>query len=126
VAAGGANIYVTDGQCGLCVFGTTEAGLAEVFFETLENPIKLGGGVEECTSSSLDPWAWALNEASGLVFATSGVLGPPHEGSFQSIDFRQPGSGLLGRRGCGLGTELVLLLPLLAWCRRFRGLSRHR
>ena len=131
VAAGGANVYVTEGQCGLRVFGTTEEGLAPVFFETLENPIKLGGGVGECTESSPDPWAWALDEAGGLVFATSGVWGPPgeREGNFQSIDFRQPGSGLRilgGRRGCGLGLELVLLLPLLAGCRRLRGLSRYR
>ncbi len=131
VAEGGVNVYVTEGQCGLRVFGTTDGGLAPVFFENLENPIKLGGGVSECTEASSDPWAWALDEQSGWVFATNGVWGPPleREGSFQSIDFTQPGSGLgllgSGRRyPCGLGAELVLVLPLLAvWRRRH---SRHR
>jgi hypothetical protein len=126
VAAGGANVYVTEGQCGLRVFGTTADGrLAEAFFETLENPIKLGNGVAACTQPpwSQDPWAWDVTEAQGLVYVTNGVLGPPHAGSLQTIDFRQPGSL---RSGCGLGAELLLLIPVLAWCRRKRGLAWHR
>jgi hypothetical protein len=130
VEAAGRNVYVTEGQCGLRVLGTTPGGLAEVFFENVPNPIRIGGGAEVCTESSDDdPWAWDIDDANGLAFVTYGVLGPrdrtdSHRGSFQSIDFRQPGSGLLGE--CGLGAELVLALPLLAWYRRRQGLSRNR
>jgi hypothetical protein len=123
--AAGWNLYVTEGQCGLRVFDTSEGGnLAEVFFESVANPIKIGGGTEACTAPSNDPWAWDIDDASGLAFVSCGVLGPPHQGDFQSIDFRQPGSGLLGE--CGLGAELVLMLPLLAWYRRSRGVSPNR
>jgi hypothetical protein len=129
VEAAGRNVYVTEGQCGLRVLGTTPRGLAEVFFESVPNPIRIGGGAEECTESSGDPWAWDVEDAAGLAFVTYGVLGPrdrtdSHRGSFQSIDFRQPGSGLLGE--CGLGAELVLVLPLLAWYHRRRGIFRNR
>ncbi len=123
--AAGWNLYVTEGQCGLRVFDTNEGGgLAEVFFESVANPIKIGGGTEACTAPSNDPWAWDIDDAAGLAFISYGVLGPPHQGHFQSIDFRQPGSGLLGE--CGLGAELVLVIPLLAWCHRRRGFSRTR
>jgi hypothetical protein len=133
VAAGGMNVYVTEGQCGLRVFGITEEGLAPAFFETLENPIKLGDGVAECPDPGPDDtWAWDLDEASGWIFATNAVWARPgqNQGSFQSIDFSQPGAGgfwsLPRRRGCGLGAELALLIPLLAVCRRLRGRSRQR
>ena len=124
VAAGGANVYVTEGQCGLRVFGTSQTGLAEAFFETLGNPIKLGGGEAACTEPSGDPWAWNLEQLGGIAYVTNGVLGPPHQGSLQTIDFRQPGSGLAGNRGCGIGSELVLLIPLLARRRRLFGKRR--
>jgi hypothetical protein len=135
VAAGGTNVYVTEGQCDLRVFGRTEAGLlAEAFFETQENPIMLGGGDGQCPDSDPDHpyFSWNVDQADGWVFATSGLWGPPRErqGSFQSIDFRHEGAGgTAGSRGsypCGLGAELALLLPLLAVWRRFRGHSRHR
>jgi hypothetical protein len=124
VAAGGMNIYVTEGQCGLRVFGPSPTGLAEAFFESLGNPIKLGGGEAACTEPSGDPWAWNLEQLGGIAYVTNGVLGPPHRGNLQSIDFRQPGSGLSGSRGCGIGSELALLIPLLAWRRRLFGKRR--
>ena len=123
VAAAGSNVYVTEGQCGLRVFGTTEGGLAEVFFEGVENPIKVGGGTAACTQNSNDPWAWDLAQARGIVYVTNGVFGNPERGGFESIDFSTDSrSGV--RPGCGLGAELALLLPLLAGFRWRRGRSR--
>jgi hypothetical protein len=122
VAAAGSNVYVTEGQCGLRVFGTTEGGLAEVFFETVANPIKVGGGTADCTQNSNDPWAWDLAQSRGVVWVTNGVQGSPERGGFESIDFSGDSrSGV--RPGCGLGVELALLLPLLAGLHRRRGRS---
>jgi hypothetical protein len=115
VAAGGANLYVTEGQCGLRVFGTNAGGLLEeAFFKTLENPIQLAASGKVCPQDILefeeekDPWAWDLFEIGDFVYVTNGVLGPSRAddtGSFQAVDFRQPGSRQFELPGSGPGDQ---------------------
>jgi hypothetical protein len=99
-------LMVAAGPLGLLSYDLARPGLPPL----QRTPIPIGSGEEQT-------FAWDVDTLPSLpedAVVSFGVRGNPRTGGFQVLDFTS------ARRGCGLGSEIALLLPAIFGLRRRR------
>jgi hypothetical protein len=102
--AAGTRLYAAEGMFGLRTFWINPGSLAE----HIPSQIDVGDGA----------WAWSLTERDRLLYVTYGHLTEPLTGGLQIFEFTED-------IACGLGFELVFLLPPIMWLRARRLRARR-
>lgn len=143
VSESGSRLYVTEGQCGLTAWQIDGDALDELSF----SPIPLPGNAD-CRNDGPPasppqqsiPFAWAVDEAGGVAYVTTGTLLEPRDGNVLAVEFTvdaplgenapedpefpaRPTAppAPVGGGSCGLlGIEPFLVLLPLRWLRRAR------
>jgi len=102
---GGTRLYATEGMFGVRTFWVNVTHLVERY--PLQNDVADGG------------WAWSAAERNRVLYVTYGELSDPLTGGLQVLEFTED------IIACGLGFELVFLLPPLLWLRSRRVATRR-